>query len=517
MSLPRRETPHSDQDVPRGRDLTTPRGSLRARGVEAPRDPRGSFVGSASAQRDRRQTLPSSGVSAGMSSPQHPVRVDETRLFTSPAGRRRLIGRIERVRAAYDAVCASNGDAAEAGDNSVWHDNFDYEENQRQMHQLARRLRDLQDALRRMELVDAPQPHRARRLRVRGRPGDRRRAHRAPRHRRLRRRRRGPAPRLLHGALAQALMGAEPGDTRVVRVAGRTRELTVMAVEPARRRASCEPPRVIALEGMDGTGKSTLARALCDTLDACLLRTPPEALAPARPDIDAALAPSAVATQLFYGATVVLASDRARRLLARVARRDRSLLALHGGVRRSAGPPTSTRAPSSPSSLLAPDLTVYVDGRRGRPAPAPRAPRDDRRRPRQRRAARMRCANATSRALQAVPGRRLLRLDSTGACSERARRSACSRRWRDGGMKRPTYLRVVATTRCNHRCDYCHMEGDPHAPGTASELPTAHLIASLHAAVLAGVKKFKFLGGEPLLATGPPGRGRGPPRRRARR
>jgi len=63
----------------------------------------------------------------------------------------------------------------------------------------------------------------------------------------------------------------------------------------------------------------------------------------------------------------------------------------------------------------------------------------------------------------------------------------------------PTYLRVVATTRCNHHCDYCHMEGDPHAPGTSAELPTEQLVAGLHAAVLAGVKKFKFLGGEPLL------------------
>ncbi len=62
-----------------------------------------------------------------------------------------------------------------------------------------------------------------------------------------------------------------------------------------------------------------------------------------------------------------------------------------------------------------------------------------------------------------------------------------------------TYLRVVATTRCNHHCDYCHMEGDPHAPGTTSELATGHLVAGLHAAVLAGVRKFKFLGGEPLL------------------
>jgi len=64
---------------------------------------------------------------------------------------------------------------------------------------------------------------------------------------------------------------------------------------------------------------------------------------------------------------------------------------------------------------------------------------------------------------------------------------------------RPSYLRVVVTTRCNHHCDYCHMEGDPHAPGTAAELPTDRLVASLHAAALAGVQKFKLLGGEPLL------------------
>lgn len=63
----------------------------------------------------------------------------------------------------------------------------------------------------------------------------------------------------------------------------------------------------------------------------------------------------------------------------------------------------------------------------------------------------------------------------------------------------PTYLRVVATTRCNYRCGYCHMEGDPHVAGTSAELLAEQLIAGLQAAALAGVKKFKFLGGEPLL------------------
>ncbi len=63
----------------------------------------------------------------------------------------------------------------------------------------------------------------------------------------------------------------------------------------------------------------------------------------------------------------------------------------------------------------------------------------------------------------------------------------------------PTYLRVVVTTRCNYRCSYCHMEGDPHTPGTSSELPFEELVGCLITAAKAGVKKFKFLGGEPLL------------------
>jgi transcription elongation GreA/GreB family factor len=62
----------------------------------------------------------------------------------TPGGFLRLVSKIERARAAYFAVCATNEEAAGAGDNSVWHDNFAYEENQRQMHQLARRVRDLE-------------------------------------------------------------------------------------------------------------------------------------------------------------------------------------------------------------------------------------------------------------------------------------------------------------------------------------------------------------------------------------
>ncbi len=169
-----------------------------------------------------------------MNLPASPRSPADSRLLTTAAGYRRFVERVAKVRAAYDAVIASNGDAAEAGDNSVWHDNFAYEENQRQMHQLARRLRDLQDALRRLEVVDAP-PSPARvgfgcAVVVEGDGGD--------------------AERLVIGGyedgdpdlrrvaytapLALALLGAEPGDVRQVRVGGKARELTVVSIEVAR-------------------------------------------------------------------------------------------------------------------------------------------------------------------------------------------------------------------------------------------------------------------------------------------
>lgn len=71
------------------------------------------------------------------------------------AGVHRLRGRIAEARAAYLSICADNESAAQAGDSSVWHDNFAYEENQRQMHRLARRVRDLEELLARAKVVPA--------------------------------------------------------------------------------------------------------------------------------------------------------------------------------------------------------------------------------------------------------------------------------------------------------------------------------------------------------------------------
>lgn len=66
------------------------------------------------------------------------------RYVFTPGGMRRLNATIARVRAEYQAICDDNPAALESGDTSGWHDNFAFEENQRQMHRLARRVRDLE-------------------------------------------------------------------------------------------------------------------------------------------------------------------------------------------------------------------------------------------------------------------------------------------------------------------------------------------------------------------------------------
>jgi len=61
----------------------------------------------------------------------------------------------------------------------------------------------------------------------------------------------------------------------------------------------------------------------------------------------------------------------------------------------------------------------------------------------------------------------------------------------------PTYLRVVVTPACPMRCAYCHAEGDKPNGRRSLDLPT--LNALLEGAVRAGIRKIKFLGGEPLV------------------
>ena len=155
--------------------------------------------------------------------------------YLTPAGRARLRQRIEETRAAYQAVCASNEEAAGAGDSSVWHDNFAYEENQRQMHQLARRVRTLESVL-----VEA------RDVLPRTRPPMQVEIGAAVRVRRLADGRESvwyvagwddgdpDRGRISYTApLASALMGAEAGEIRTVREGHRTVELEVVELLPA--------------------------------------------------------------------------------------------------------------------------------------------------------------------------------------------------------------------------------------------------------------------------------------------
>jgi transcription elongation GreA/GreB family factor len=82
------------------------------------------------------------------------------RPYLTPGGHRRLRARLGAFRARYKAICDDNPAALESGDSSGWHDNFAFEENQRQMHQLAYRVRELERLLEQVELVppldDAP-------------------------------------------------------------------------------------------------------------------------------------------------------------------------------------------------------------------------------------------------------------------------------------------------------------------------------------------------------------------------
>lgn len=152
-------------------------------------------------------------------------------LFTRP-GLRRLKRQIADARAAYKAICDDNAAAAESGDSSVWHDNFAYEENQRQMHQLARRVRDLEALLVAAEVVmpggiGDPRVYIGTWVRYQFEDDETPRIHFIagyddgdP-----------PCGRISYNSpLGRYLMGACPGDVLEVRLAGRRRELEVTDV-----------------------------------------------------------------------------------------------------------------------------------------------------------------------------------------------------------------------------------------------------------------------------------------------
>ena len=180
----------------------------------------------------------------------------------------------------------------------------------------------------------------------------------------------------------------------------------------------------IALEGMDGTGKSTLVAALAQRLDAVTLRTPAAALASMRPALDACFAPSPVATQLFYAATVVLASEQAR------AARDAGRVVLIDRYWASTLAYAACRASSADLAaitpkLLVPDLTLYLtvdeDVRAARLAERAMTDADA-----ASLAQREILRRAYDAALDAFPGRRLERVDTSRRNAETCASDVCT-------------------------------------------------------------------------------------------
>lgn len=158
------------------------------------------------------------------------------RVVLTPGGKRRLEARLALVRAEFDAVVADNPAALESGDTSGWHDNFAFEENQRRMHQLAHRLRDLERMHDRAEVVpplraipdrvvvgaavqwrfEDDDQDEVRTLWLAGyEDGD------------------PAAGRVSYDSpLGRALLGAEEGDLREVVISGRRRQVEILALGP---------------------------------------------------------------------------------------------------------------------------------------------------------------------------------------------------------------------------------------------------------------------------------------------
>ena len=72
---------------------------------------------------------------------------------------------------------------------------------------------------------------------------------------------------------------------------------------------------LIVIEGLDGTGKSTIAKALASSINAKLLGTPGVEFVEVRKIMDQVYEHSPLARQLFYASTVVNVSERLKELM----------------------------------------------------------------------------------------------------------------------------------------------------------------------------------------------------------
>lgn len=75
---------------------------------------------------------------------------------TTKSGYARLQKRLQAALDSYYAVCETNAEAAAAGDSSVWHDNFAYEQNQRDMHKWAHRITEIKKIVEIIHIIQIP-------------------------------------------------------------------------------------------------------------------------------------------------------------------------------------------------------------------------------------------------------------------------------------------------------------------------------------------------------------------------
>ena len=118
--------------------------------------------------------------------------------------------------------------------------------------------------------------------------------------------------------------------------------------------------RLIVVEGLDGSGKSTFVRALCAALDAIPMATPDGGLKSARLVLDSAYRDHPVAEQLFYASSVVHGSSMARGHIASgrdvVMDRYWASTVVYAGLRAA-----SVSLESVERALLPADVTFWLD------------------------------------------------------------------------------------------------------------------------------------------------------------
>ena len=121
-------------------------------------------------------------------------------------------------------------------------------------------------------------------------------------------------------------------------------------------------PLFVAMEGMDGCGKSTIGAVLAKQLGAELIKTPPDSASFFRKEMDCG---DGFAAQLFYASAVINASAAAQKTIAAgrnaVIDRYAASTIAYDGVSRKSGRPDDFWANDIFSVIVAPDVVFYLE------------------------------------------------------------------------------------------------------------------------------------------------------------